>query len=100
MQGFLANSRTLSENLTKGKKEVSGYIKDLTTLQKELFALSETEVKTKTFPDHALTDNESTSDSMFEVLDHNFKQVLPFVEGTVDRWNTRTQTVLKNNAKQ
>jgi hypothetical protein len=58
--------------------------------------LSETTVKVKTFPEDDLG-NESTTDSLFKIVDHNFSQVLPFVEETIDRWNSRTQTLKSIN---
>jgi hypothetical protein len=61
-----------------------------------LFTLSETTVKVKTFPEDDIG-NESTTDSLFKIADHNFSQVLPFVEETIDRWNSRTQTLKSIN---
>ncbi len=66
---------------------MKAYLKDSVKLQKELFTLSETAVEIKELED------ESTADSMFRVVDGNFQTMLPFIEETVDKWNSRTQTV-------
>ena len=44
---------------------------------------------TKLIPE-AYVDNESTAESVYSILDNNFKATLPFIEETVERWNTRT----------
>ena len=68
------------------RRELKSYIKDVTRAQRDLFKLSETPVAIQEFDD----EEESTVDTMYKTLDHNFQQVLPFVEETVERWNSRT----------
>jgi len=89
IKGFAKKSEKIDIGLKNNKREVKSYVKDLTRIQKELFTLSETTVKIKTFPDND-NDNESTADSLFKTLDQNFSSMLPFIEETVDRWNSRT----------
>lgn len=64
-------------------------------LQKELFKLSETTVAVRDFPSD---EQESTADSIYKVIDHNFSQVLPFVEETIEKWNSRTQMIKNLNS--
>jgi Apoptosis antagonizing transcription factor len=89
INAFCNKSGKIDAGLKNSKREMKGYIKDLTRIQKDLFTLSETTVKVKSFPEEDQT-NESTTDSLFRIVDHNFSQVLPFVEETIDRWNSRT----------
>jgi hypothetical protein len=50
--------------------------------------LSGTTIKVKEIPDEGL--EESTAESIYQTLDFNFKAMVPFIEETVDRWNSRT----------
>ena len=85
--------------MSGSKRELKAYIKDTTRLQKDLFTLSETSIKVKEFPKHEEDEsNESTSDSIFATLDQNFKSVLPFVEETIEKWNSRTQMIKNINS--
>jgi hypothetical protein len=47
------------------------------------------------FPDD---EEESTADSIFSLIDSNFSQVLPFVEETIEKWNSRTQMIKNINS--
>ena len=73
------------------------YIEETTSLQRELFKLSETMI-----PLEEVDTEDMSMDRVYEVLDSNFEKVIPFVEETVDRWNTRTQIVkgINQNAHQ
>jgi len=68
LRAFALGSNKLKEGLSKCRREIKTYIKDVTQLQKELFTLSETTVSTKLIPD-AYIDNESTADSIYSILD-------------------------------
>ena len=96
IKAFAKKSEKVDAGLKNSKREIKSYIKDLTRIQKDLFTLSETTVKVKTFPEEDQS-NESTTDSLFRIVDHNFSQVVPFVEETIDRWNSRTQTLKSIN---
>lgn len=96
IKAFAKKSEKIDAGLKNSKREIKSYIKDLTRIQKELFTLSETTVKVKSFPDED-QDNDSTADSLFKIVDHNFSQVLPFAEETIARWNSRTQTLKSIN---
>ena len=96
IKAFAKKSEKVDAGLKNSKREIKSYIKDLTRIQKDLFTLSETTVKVKTFPEED-QNNESTTDSLFRIVDHNFSQVVPFVEETIDRWNSRTQTLKSIN---
>lgn len=51
------------------------YIKDMTKLQKDLFALSETKITISLFDE-----NTDRIDKIYENLDKNWNSVYPFVE--------------------
>ena len=89
IKGFAKKSEKIDAGLKNSKREIKSYVKDLTRIQKELFTLSETTVKIKAFPEGD-NDNETTTDTLFKTLDQNFSSMLPFIEETVDRWNSRT----------
>lgn len=95
IKAFSKKSEKIDAGLKNSKREIKSYIKDLTRIQKDLFTLSETTVKVKSFPDEE--GNESTADSLFKIVDHNFSQLLPFAEETIERWNSRTQTLKSIN---
>jgi Apoptosis antagonizing transcription factor len=93
---FSKKSSKIESGLRRCRRETKTYLKDLAKVQRELFALSETTVKVKNLPeDIDQEDNETTADSIYKTLDSNFNQMLPFVEETIDRWNSRTQ-MMKN----
>lgn len=51
IKSFAKKSEKIDAGLKNSKREIKSYVKDLTRIQKELFTLSETTVKVKTFPD-------------------------------------------------
>ena len=90
LQGFQKQSAKIDTGIKRCRREVKQYIKDVTRAQKELFKLSGTAVNIQIFSED---EEESTVDSIYKTLDSNFTQMLPFVEETVDRWNSRTQAI-------
>ena len=69
-----------------------------------MFKVSETKVSLD-YPTEDSTEDESpaekneiSTDQLWSSLDDNFSKCLPFIEETVDRWNSRTQ--LLGNLKQ
>jgi hypothetical protein len=95
--------KDIGEKITSCKRNLKQYIKDCTRIQKDLFKLSDTTVEIKCIKnDEARSDNdeedlETSADTtaIYKTLDENFANVLPFVEETIDRWNSRTH-ILKN----
>ena len=71
---------TISHNLLECKRGIKKHLKDLIKLQKALFTISETKIDIEV----------PKGDEIFEAVDKNFERVLPFVNETVDRWNSRT----------
>ena len=65
-------------------------MKDTVQLQKNLFNISETSVKVDEIPSE-----DSKTEEIWGILDQNFSNVLPFVEETIDKWNSRT-LIIKN----
>ena len=62
-------------------------------MQRALFKLSGTEIPVK-----PLFDGEEDSTAVYERVDSNFRAIVPFIEETVERWNSRTQ-ILKMGHK-
>jgi len=95
--------KDIGEKITSCKRNLKRYIKDCTRIQKDLFKLSETTVQIKSFKNEEAgsynddEDLETSADTaaIYKTLDDNFANVLPFVEETIDRWNSRTH-ILKN----
>jgi protein AATF/BFR2 len=88
LKAFSQRSTKIETSLKKCRREVKAYIKDTIKAQRELFKLSGTTIKIKEVPED---DEESTADSLYKTLDSNFTSMQPFLEETVDRWNSRTQ---------
>jgi protein AATF/BFR2 len=88
LKAFSQRSTKIDTSLKKCRREVKAYIKDTIKVQRELFKLSGTTIKIKEVPED---DEESTADSLYKTLDSNFTSMQPFLEETVDRWNSRTQ---------
>ena len=63
-----------------------------------MFRISETDVKFK-YPkeDNEGLDDDIKIEALWHKLDDNFSQALPFIEQTVERWNSRT--MLQQNQK-
>lgn len=99
LRGFFKQSAKIESGVKRCRREVKRYVKDVTRVQKELFRLSGTSVNIKSFPEQggdSSEHEESTAESIYKTLDSNFQHMLPFVEETVDRWNSRTHTLSKN----
>ncbi len=58
-----------------------------------MFMLSGTEVHVEE------TEEDSTADTIYKRLDSNFSVIVPFVEETVDRWNSRSQLLKSTGHK-
>lgn len=56
-----------------------------------MFKISETDVKFR-YPkeDDEASDDDIKIEALWRKLDKNFSQALPFIEETVERWNSRT----------
>lgn len=64
-----------------------------------MFKVAETSIALK-YPEDALEETkELKTDDLWQCLDRNFTQTLPFIEQTIDRWNSQTQVIgnLKKN---
>lgn len=107
---FVAKSPATELNLLSCKRNLKAYIKQQVKLQKSLFKLSETSVSIAELPEFKSKATASTRDNsdvekeedkrltaneIFKTVNANFKEMLPFVEETVDRWNSPTM-IIKN----
>jgi len=52
-----------------------------------MFKLSETQIEFEDVPDAG------KSDECWKVLDVNFARTLPFIEETIEKWNSRTKLI-------
>ena len=85
---FTDHSAKLSTNVHACKRNLKAHIKDLQSIQKNMFVLSETPVRFN-YPseDHVV----DTTEMLWKHLDANFNKSLPFVEQSINKWNNRTQ---------
>jgi hypothetical protein len=88
MKAFESHSAKLSLSLQSNKRALKKHIKDLSSLQKQMFKLAGTRVNF----DYPSTDDnsafeEESTDALWKSIDANFSKCLPFIESTVDRWN-------------
>jgi hypothetical protein len=62
-----------------------------------MFKISETNIALKYPPEEE--SKELKTDELWKCLEKNFTQTLPFIEQTIDRWNSQTQVIgnLKKN---
>lgn len=81
----------IAEKLTENKRQLKKHIKDLRFAQKSLFEISNTNVKVKKVD----TDTDNLED-LWTQLDSNFQATVPFLENTINRWNSMTQPALLN----
>lgn len=77
--------------MKQNKRQLKQHIKDLRFAQKSLFEISSTNVKIKKVD----TDTDKLED-IWNQLDTNFKATVPFIENTINRWNSITQPALLN----
>lgn len=58
-----------------------------------MFKVAETNISLK-YPSEELKQSEDiATEDLWNKLNHNFNQSLPFVEQTIDRWNSQTQVL-------
>lgn len=86
----------IQTKLSANKRTLKGYIKNLSVIQKDLYKISQTNIKVKEIlydSDDSSTsaeeNNQPSSDPMWKQLNNNFKLSMPFMEETVNRWNAR-----------
>jgi hypothetical protein len=62
-----------------------------------MFKISETNIALKYPPEEE--SKELKTDELWKCIEKNFTQTLPFIEQTIDRWNSQTQVIgnLKKN---
>ena len=94
---FNKDSKEISKGQIACKRGLKQHIKELQSAQKTMFSLSETKVDIKTLGEG---DSESL-DEIWDSIQANFKKTLPFVEETIEKWNSRTKLIsnLQQSAK-
>jgi hypothetical protein len=91
LSAFADASANLNLSLQTSKRELKKRIKELSWLQKQMFKVAETNISLK-YPIEELKQSEDiTTEDLWNKLNQNFNQSLPFVEQTIDRWNNQTQ---------
>ena len=93
LSAFADASANLNLSLQTSKRELKKRIKELSWLQKQMFKVAETNISLK-YPSEELKQSEDiATEDLWNKLNHNFNQSLPFVEQTIDRWNSQTQVL-------
>jgi hypothetical protein len=91
LSAFADASANLNLSLQTSKRELKKRIKELSWLQKQMFKVAETNISLK-YPIEELKQSEDiATEDLWNKLNQNFNQSLPFVEQTIDRWNNQTQ---------
>ena len=91
LSAFDDASANLNLSLQTSKRELKKRIKELSWLQKQMFKVAETNISLK-YPIEELKQSEDiATEDLWNKLNQNFNQSLPFVEQTIDRWNNQTQ---------
>ena len=93
---FKKQSSEIKTQSTGCRRGLKKHIKDLQSLQKVMFKISETQIDIKE------VDEDQKLDQIWDTIDGNFQRTLPFIEQTVEKWNSRTRLIgnLKNNANE
>ena len=91
LEQFVKSNPNIKEGILKCKRDLKKYVKDMVKIQKELFQVSETSIKIK-------VEEDEKDEEMYENLESNFKNLIPFVEETIDRWNSRTLLIKNMNS--
>ena len=85
---FSEHSKEMMADSIECKRALKRHIKDVQTAQKVMFKLSETKIDLKSIE----TEN-TTSKQIWDTLESNFAKCLPFIEETIEKWNSRTKLI-------
>lgn len=85
---------SFKSKLTHSKRQTKQHIKNLQSIQKDLFKISETSIKLQEI------DEEDSTHKIWKSLDSNFSKVIPFAEQTIEKWNSRNQQISMQKNKQ
>ena len=86
--------KSLSIDCRRGLKR---HLKDLVTAQAEMFKLSETKIDIEEID--VSNEDDYPSDELWQTIDTNFARTLPFIEETIEKWNTRTKLISQTHGQ-
>ena len=75
LKQFANHSAQTSNSILAARRELKAHIKSVAQIQKEMLSVSKSTIK-----------HQSLGDDMWTALESNFNAILPFVEGTISRW--------------
>lgn len=84
---------SFKSKLKHSKRSTKQHIKNLQSIQKDLFKISETSIKLQDI------DEQDSNDKLWKTLDSNFSKVIPFAEQTIEKWNSRNQQINMQKSK-
>ena len=84
---------SFKSKLKHSKRSTKQHIKNLQSIQKDLFKISETSIKLQDI------DEQDSNDKLWKKLDSNFSKVIPFAEQTIEKWNSRNQQINMQKSK-
>ena len=93
LKQFTAQSKQVGRNTIACRRGLKKHIKDIQALQKAMFKVSETKIYLNypTDPEPPKPDEaEMSTDKLWRSIDANFNQCVPFIEETIEKWNSRT----------
>ena len=79
-----SEGKEIGKLLNKNRRQLKQHIKELQTIQKNLYDISKTEVKIKVAK---VDEDDCDLDAIWKDLDTSFKKSLPFIEDTVSKWS-------------
>ena len=89
LRQFCDHSAATDNQFTLCKRDLKRHIKQVQQIQKFMFKVAKTDINFK-YPKGEIDDENIKVDALWSHLDNNFGLVLPFIEETVERWNSRT----------
>ena len=87
LQAFENRSANIQASLQTSKRAMKKHIKELQWLQKSMFKVAETRISFK-WPDNEDESDDVKTELLWNKINDNFNQSLPFVEQTIERWNS------------
>ena len=85
---FASGSEQIKDNSIECKRTLKRHMKEIQAVQEEMFRISETKIKLS-----ALKTDSASLKEIWNTLDSNFTKTLPFIEDTIEKWNSRTKLI-------
>ena len=88
MKGFMKKNSAVKEGAMECKRNLKRHIKELQSCQNIMFKISETKIEL-----NPVEIEKSSSEEIWNTIESNFAKSLPFVEQTIEKWNSHTKLI-------